>query len=185
MNAKEYREAYVASQIDIGIPFQIRALRKSRGWNQELLAKHAKMAQPRISEIESPGERRLNIETLLRIAAAFDVGLQVRFLPFSELIEWSESFDPENFQIKSFQEQIAQISASQPAENFTPSNAIAIWDRGLKGGNEPGGAANAQFIAGQQASASPACAQIIPFPYPSAEALTQGTRVTQEIRAWS
>src|SRR5260370_21372211 len=115
LSTKECREAYVAAQINIGIPFQIRALRKSRGWNQEVLAEHAKMAQPRISEIERPGERRPNIETLLRIAAAFDVGLQVRFLPFTELIEWSESFDPENFEVRTFDD---ELNAAQLENSF-------------------------------------------------------------------
>lgn len=108
MRDKDYRDAYVASQIRIGIPFQIRALRKSRGWKQDQLAEHAKMEQPRISEIEKPGERRPNIETLLRIAAAFDVGLEVRFLPYSELIDHSESFDPNDFRIKTFVEEIKE-----------------------------------------------------------------------------
>ena len=48
------------------------------------------MTQPRISELETPGERKLTIETLLRLASAFDVALQVRFVPYSELVDWTE-----------------------------------------------------------------------------------------------
>ena len=64
LREKQYRDAYVDSQIRVGLPFQIRALRKSRdNMTQSALAEKAEMSQPRISEIESPGERNLNIET--------------------------------------------------------------------------------------------------------------------------
>jgi hypothetical protein len=67
------------------------------------------MAAPRISEIEKPGERRLNIETLLRIASGLDIGLDVNFLPFSELVDRSENFDPDTFGVRSFEEEIADL----------------------------------------------------------------------------
>ena len=105
---KEYRNGYVASQIRIGIPFQIRALRNQRGLNQEEFASLVGMSQPRVSELERPGERRPNIETLLRIAEAYDIGLQVRFVPFSELVEWAESFNPDDFSVPSFEEEISK-----------------------------------------------------------------------------
>lgn len=107
MKDKQYRDAYVASQIRIGLPMQTRALRKSRDWSQPELAEYAGMAQPRISEIEKPGERRLNIETLLRLASAFDVALQVRFVPFSEFIDFSEDIDLDNFALDTFEEEVA------------------------------------------------------------------------------
>src|ERR1039457_3984176 len=90
----EYRKAFVSSQINIGIPFQIRALLKARGWTQNELAVRTGMLQPRISGMMSPGKTRPNIETLRRVAEAFDCGLMVRFVPFSELARWSETFDP-------------------------------------------------------------------------------------------
>jgi transcriptional regulator with XRE-family HTH domain len=108
LRQKAYRAAYVISHIRIGIPFQIRSLRMQRGWNQEEFAKQLGMSQPRISEMERPGARRPNIETLLRIAEALDVALQVRFVPFSELVEWSESFNPDAFSVPSFDDEIAQ-----------------------------------------------------------------------------
>ncbi len=101
----EYRKAFVASQVNIGIPFQIRAMLKNRpGWTQETVAQRAQMLQPRISGLMTPGKTRPNIETLRRIAEAFDCGLIVRFAPFSELARWSEEFDPESFSVPNFDE---------------------------------------------------------------------------------
>jgi predicted XRE-type DNA-binding protein len=43
------RDAFVVLHINGGIPFQIRALMKSRGWTQAQLAEKTHMLQPRIS----------------------------------------------------------------------------------------------------------------------------------------
>jgi transcriptional regulator with XRE-family HTH domain len=108
MKDKKYRDGYVAAQIALGLPSKIRALRAERKWTQGDLARLAKMAQPRISEIETPGERKLNLETLQRIASAFDVGLEVDFVSFGELVDRSEGFDPDSFSAKSFDAELAE-----------------------------------------------------------------------------
>jgi transcriptional regulator with XRE-family HTH domain len=117
LRSKQYREAYVASQIKINLPFQIRALRKERGLSQVGLAALAKMAQPRISEIEKPDARSLNLETLQRVASGLDVGFQARFVSFGELVDWAEGFDPDLFHIPSFGDELAVIgrASSVPA----------------------------------------------------------------------
>jgi transcriptional regulator with XRE-family HTH domain len=109
-----YRTAFVASQINIGIPFQIKALMKTRGWTQEQLAERTGMLQPRISAVLKPGKVRPNIETLRRFAEAFDCGLLVRFAPFSELANWSDSFDPERFDVPAFEDE-ASLKESEMA----------------------------------------------------------------------
>src|SRR2546428_8531750 len=108
----EYRRAFVASQINIGIPFQIGALIKARGWKQEEVARRTGMLQPRISAMLRPGKVRPNIETLRRIAEAFDCGLLIRFVPFSELIKWAESFNPETFDVKGFDNEIDDLATA-------------------------------------------------------------------------
>jgi transcriptional regulator with XRE-family HTH domain len=106
---KEYRDAFVASQLRIGLPMQCRALRESREWTQPQLAQVAAMSQPRISEMERSGERKPNLETLLRLASAFDVALQVRFVPFSTFVDDEDSFDYDTHYIKPFAEDMAQL----------------------------------------------------------------------------
>ncbi len=69
------------------------------------------MLQPRISAIEKPGGGQLNLETLCRLAAGFDVGLEVKFVPFSELLDWDKRFDPEHFSVPTFDEELPQIVA--------------------------------------------------------------------------
>ena len=109
LSNKEYRDAFVASQLRIGLPMQCRALRESRDWTQPRLAEAAGMSQPRISEIERPGKCKLNLETLLRLASAYDVALQVRFVPFSKFIDDDDHLDLDNFRVPAFEEDMAQL----------------------------------------------------------------------------
>jgi len=64
---------------------------------QKQLAALAEMAQPRISAMERPGATKFNIETLVRLASAFKVGLKVEFVPFSEMLDWENSFSQDQF----------------------------------------------------------------------------------------
>lgn len=104
LQSKSYRDAYVGAYIYANIAYQVRALRKQsdRAWDQKELAQRAGMLQPRISAIENPSNCKLNLDTLIRLANAFDVALIVKFAPFGELLNWAESFDPDNFAVASF-----------------------------------------------------------------------------------
>jgi len=128
---KSYREAYVASQIRIGLPFEIRALRISRGWTQGRLAEAAGMSQPRIAEIEK-GKRSLNLETLLRVASAFDIGLNVFFTSFGELVDRNESFQPDSFNVAAFGDEIAsaETKAKFEATTLTPTYSYIVTGSG-------------------------------------------------------
>ena len=101
---KAYRDGYTEAQLSIEVPFQIRALRKARGWTQAQLAERCGIPQARISHIEQPGRDPLSLRTLYRLSAAFDVGLLVQFVPFSELVRREAVFDPKTFHVPSFEE---------------------------------------------------------------------------------
>lgn len=102
---KEYRDAFVSELITTGIAFQIKALRKQRKWKQTKLGEWATMAQETISRFENPNYGNLNLETLKRLASAFDIGLMVRFVPFSELVNWEINLSPESLEVVSFNEE--------------------------------------------------------------------------------
>ena len=96
LSDKAYSEEFVAAEIATTIPFQIRAMRKERNWTQAELAAKAETHQETISDFENPNRGPQKIETLRRIAAAFDVALIVRFAPFSELVDWSANMSKTN-----------------------------------------------------------------------------------------
>lgn len=101
---KSYRALFVETEIETLIPFQIRAMRKKQGWNQKELARHAGMTQARISVLENPSyEGAVNVKTLVKLASAFDVALVVRFVPFSELAEWTSRLSYANHEVANFE----------------------------------------------------------------------------------
>jgi transcriptional regulator with XRE-family HTH domain len=92
---KRYRDAFVEAHIKATIPAQIRALRRKRGWSQKKLGVMAGgIAQEVISRLESPGYGKLTLATALRLASGFDVALEMRFVPFSDLVDRTTNFDP-------------------------------------------------------------------------------------------
>lgn len=103
--SKEYRSAFVTAQFKRLVPFQIRTLRKQRGWSQEQLAENCKLTQGVISRAEDSDYGNLTVNTILRIADGFDVAFIGRFVPFSELDEWFADLSEEKVQAPSFEEE--------------------------------------------------------------------------------
>lgn len=99
---KEYRDAFVAAEVSITLPFQIKANREARKWNQAKLAEESGQAQPTISRMERPGYDKFTLTTLRRLASAFDCALLVRLVPFSQLIEWADQVSPEELTVSAF-----------------------------------------------------------------------------------
>lgn len=87
MKAKKYRDAFMVSDTANSIAAQIATLRAGRKWTQKELAEKVGMKQSRISYLEDPNFRNVEVATLQRLASAFDVALLVRMVPFSELVE--------------------------------------------------------------------------------------------------
>jgi transcriptional regulator with XRE-family HTH domain len=82
----EYRHIYADESLNSHIATQIKVLREQRGWTQTDLAKAARMAQPRITVIENIDYSSWSINTLRRLARAFDLRLSVSFETFSSLM---------------------------------------------------------------------------------------------------
>lgn len=94
--SSEYGDAFWEENITTGIAFQVREMRASRGWTQQELGVRAgNMAQERIHHIENPDYGRLSVTTLKRLASAFHVALEVRFISYSELVDRMLSRTPE------------------------------------------------------------------------------------------
>lgn len=67
---------------------------------QSDLAKAAGLHQSRISSFETPGAANVTLETLSRLAAAFEVGLIVKFVPMSEMLRWENEFSQQSFRVR-------------------------------------------------------------------------------------
>jgi len=93
------RAGYIQAKVGTLVPSQIRALRlKSKMPRQPDLAREAGMHQSRISMLETAGANP-TIGTLSAVAAALKVGLIVKFVPFSEMLAWENSFSQDRFDV--------------------------------------------------------------------------------------
>src|SRR5437867_6601772 len=105
LKRKKYRDAYVVDHIKTWIAYQIRANREERGLNQTQLGKRAgRKPQNVVSRLEDPDYGKYSIQTLLKIASAFDVALLVKFVPFSRWVREYDDVSPEKLVVKEFDE---------------------------------------------------------------------------------
>jgi transcriptional regulator with XRE-family HTH domain len=123
---REFRSAFNLENVYTTICFQIRARREQRDMSQGTFGKLAKMAQERISILEDPNaDSKPTLNTLLRLADAADVGLEVRFVPFSDVLLHSVHTDIHALEVDSFDEELPaieeQIAYEVAVESLEPS----------------------------------------------------------------
>jgi transcriptional regulator with XRE-family HTH domain len=107
---KDYRDAFVSEEIDVGLPMQIHEMRESRGWKQNEVAEKIGTQQPRFSVMEKPGYGNFSLNTLKKLASVFDVGLIVSFVPFSEMIDFTESLSRKRLAAPSFHDEYIKLA---------------------------------------------------------------------------
>ena len=109
---REYRAAFNLENVYTTICFQLRALREQRDMSQAVLGKQVKpmMAQERISILEDPNaDSKPTLSTLLRLAEGLDIGLDVRFVPFSTVLERSTRTNMRELEVPSFETELPQL----------------------------------------------------------------------------
>lgn len=129
------RAKFVASHLDKGIAYQIRALRDRQELSQEDLASLVGMNQNAISRLESPERGRPTITTLKRLAEALDVALVVRFVPFSKLVKWVSGtpfieygLSTESLAVPNFEEELKQRQFEISSTTIVPDMRVSIKD---------------------------------------------------------
>jgi transcriptional regulator with XRE-family HTH domain len=91
LKRRPYRREYLRDAITNWLAYQIQSLREQRGWTQVDLAREAGTSQPAIARNERVDYGKWNISTLIDLANAFDVGLEVRFVPWPRFLQWTDT----------------------------------------------------------------------------------------------
>jgi transcriptional regulator with XRE-family HTH domain len=90
LDDKDYADAFVEAEITTTLPFQLKAMRKQRGWKQQDVANRLGHGnQKTVSDFENPNYAKYTLTSLKRLASVFDVALIVRFAPYSEVVDWA------------------------------------------------------------------------------------------------
>lgn len=124
----EARAQFTESTINKGLAYQLRAMREARNWSQEDLAALVGMPQTAISRLESPNYGKQTITTLKRMARVYDVGLDVRFVPFSVLMDRMSKTPRMDFgltsdsvDVPSFEEEVTNGVFDNQPSTFIPT----------------------------------------------------------------
>lgn len=166
--SKSYRAAYIRAKLNVLVPSQIRALRLKLFKTQTALAAQAEMKQSRISAMERPGAVQLNLETLIRLASAFKVGLVVKFVPFNEMLRWENRFSQDQFNVLTLDEDLAfldprGVASAMFDESFQPNEGMAE-EKGQYGGMQKMPVARTATVGGNMSLPEAACAGAASLP---------------------
>jgi transcriptional regulator with XRE-family HTH domain len=117
----EYRQAFVEEAIRTRITAQIHALRMANQLDYKQFADKLGKKVAWAYRLEDPNQAPPTIPTLLQIAGALDIAVDVRFLRFSELLNDVISLDETSFFVPSFEAEMkADAFAKAPRVKKNP-----------------------------------------------------------------
>src|SRR5690348_2150962 len=100
---KELRDAYLSAQTRTKLTSQIREVRNQRGWSQGDFARKLGKPQSNVSQrLENREYGQFTLNTLFEIAAAFDCGLVVEFVPYEDFLRRTHDLTPAHLRVASF-----------------------------------------------------------------------------------
>ncbi len=112
-DSKEYRDAFVEETVRTQIAAQIRAIREQRRLSRPSLARKMGKSPSWVFRLEDPNEAPPTVTTLLQVARAYDVNLEIRFSPFLTLINGLDA-DALPLEVPSFEEELEALSRIDP-----------------------------------------------------------------------
>lgn len=134
---EDFRREFVADYVQEMLSAQIKALREDRQWTQQELGDAAEgMKQAQVSRLENPDYSGATINSLKRLANAFDLGLVVSFVRFSEFLDRITMQSPSQLVPPSYGEELQQTSfAELTGDEIWPSGTGVYFDE--SGDNGP------------------------------------------------
>lgn len=126
---KTYRDNYVLEHLCTVLATQIQTLRHSQNLTQGELGKKIGTAQNVISRLEDPDYGKFSLQTLLKLASAFDVALTVKFTSFGNFALEFSDISTNNLIVVPFDEELR--SAELPNTRQLAGSTVSSLTEGL------------------------------------------------------
>jgi transcriptional regulator with XRE-family HTH domain len=105
----EYRYSFVEEKIQSSLAAQIRAIREQRQWDPKRFAEELGKKVSWVYRLEDPNVSPPTIPSLLEVARAYDVDLEVRFRPFSAFLNEADDLSTKSLEVASFREELPEL----------------------------------------------------------------------------
>lgn len=132
---KEYAHAYMHAHLLERLAAQIYNTRTARGLSQDALSHLAGVPQAKLSKLESAEVSSFSLTTLLKVARALDVSLDVSLEDFSRLASRAANVHPQVFVVASREQDVKSLQSVnalvRPAFNRTHDPIMTVERRTL------------------------------------------------------
>jgi transcriptional regulator with XRE-family HTH domain len=122
LDNSEFRHAYAASFMNSFVAAQIKTIREQRELTQSSLAEMVGTKQAGISRLENVNYDAWKVETLRKLAKAFDVRLRISFEEFDSLVDEIDRFGKPSLQREDYESSKSIRTAPEatvpPSENL-------------------------------------------------------------------
>jgi transcriptional regulator with XRE-family HTH domain len=132
---KRMRDAYLAAHTRTWVAFQIRAIRTDRGWSQGELAQRLHTSQSAVSRMEDRRYGSMNINTLLELAATYDCGLVVQFVPYADFLRNTSDLSTGRMRVVPFNAESLRPLYEPTSVTFLPA-ALPAQSAGVEASGE-------------------------------------------------
>jgi transcriptional regulator with XRE-family HTH domain len=132
--SKEYRHAFVEEKVRTQLAVQIKTIREQQKISRPTFAALMQKANSWVFRLEDPNQPPPTISTLLQVAEAFDVDLDISFKRFSDLLHRIERMTPESFEVPSFEEELKDRSFERSPNDAEMHEALTELRAGAGAG---------------------------------------------------
>jgi transcriptional regulator with XRE-family HTH domain len=105
----EYRYSFVEEKIQSGLAAQIRAIREQRQLDPKQFAEKLGKKVSWVYRLEDPNLPPPTIPSLLEVARAYDVDLEVRFRPFSAFLNEANDLSTRSLEVTGFRDELPEL----------------------------------------------------------------------------
>jgi transcriptional regulator with XRE-family HTH domain len=128
-SSKEYRHGFIEEKVRASLAAQIKAIREQRGLTPLECAELLGKKESWVLRLEDPDEVPPSISTLLSVARAFDVDLNVSFASFGELLEGLDNRPPKPLEVPSFEDEAESLEARIEGAHKRETGVVVLKQR--------------------------------------------------------